>query len=60
LHVPGKSTAWRGGLGEKTTLVASARTWDGARLLVAAMVVGLIVLLVFAVFFAARRARTRR
>jgi hypothetical protein len=50
-HLPGKSASWQGGLGERSTLVATGRTWDTGRLLgggvlVALMVAGLVVIVV--------------
>jgi hypothetical protein len=59
LHVPGKSAAWQGGLGEKTTLAATGRTWDKARLVAGAVLVLLIVVLVVATVRMRRRARSR-
>ena len=59
LHVPGKSTAWQGRLGEKTTLAATGHTWDKARLVAGVVLVALIVGLAAIVLMRKRRAPSR-
>jgi hypothetical protein len=58
LHVPGKSAAWQGRLGDKTTLAATGRTWDKARLVAGLVLIALIVVLV-AIVLVKRRSASR-
>jgi hypothetical protein len=59
MRVPGKSAAWQGGLGEKTSLAATGRTWDKARLVAGVALVALIVVVVIAAVVRRRRAPSR-